>query len=364
MINRREDYKFTTPPEGIQIDGGIMPARDVADDGSWKVLRGEDPCFLAEAITRMLTFRRYGAYSPLSVERKVSGMQWTYIVEHLRDTSRYGDEFYVFDRHPATAGTYKMNVGGASADDYFGAILNSLSEGSYRHPEFFSDVYPNWGDKLEADKVRKVWYDYRQFGAIVSVGPYDMRVADGAKINQTIVEYSNGVIIDSRTSEIPEPVVGGGYTILSGGNRYAEVAGTGASASEYEWTLESILPRTQPTKLEDIFDMKPLVFLRISTRTADPQGGGLGEPSYDALVFEGVVDDSGKISLDGVTSSLILEMVRQARTIPSVSEMLSDSPPYGNAFYGCDISVQAVGIAFYDQSIDTSGIDWQWTPQS
>lgn len=50
MIRSRGEYKFVTIPETIRIDGGIMPARDVAGDGSWCQLRGEDPAFLMEGV--------------------------------------------------------------------------------------------------------------------------------------------------------------------------------------------------------------------------------------------------------------------------------------------------------------------------
>lgn len=50
MITSREQYRFVEIPEGIRVDGGIMPARDVAGDGSWRHLRGEDVAFLMEAV--------------------------------------------------------------------------------------------------------------------------------------------------------------------------------------------------------------------------------------------------------------------------------------------------------------------------
>ena len=50
MINSRDKYDFVTIPDEIRIDGGIMPARDVAGDGSWRQLRGEDAAFLMEGI--------------------------------------------------------------------------------------------------------------------------------------------------------------------------------------------------------------------------------------------------------------------------------------------------------------------------
>lgn len=50
MIRSREEYLYVTVPETIRVDGGIMPARDMAGDGSWRQLRGEDPAFLLEGV--------------------------------------------------------------------------------------------------------------------------------------------------------------------------------------------------------------------------------------------------------------------------------------------------------------------------
>ena len=50
MIASRDEYDFVSIPSSIRIDGGIMPARDVAGDGSWRRLRGEDPAFLMEGV--------------------------------------------------------------------------------------------------------------------------------------------------------------------------------------------------------------------------------------------------------------------------------------------------------------------------
>lgn len=48
MINTPQDYQLVTPV-GV-IDGGILPARDVAGDGSVHALRTEDMCFAIEAV--------------------------------------------------------------------------------------------------------------------------------------------------------------------------------------------------------------------------------------------------------------------------------------------------------------------------
>ena len=68
MIRSREEYLFVTVPETIRVDGGIMPARDVAGDGSWRQLRGEDPSFLLEGILERR--RAIGlSYTPVEMDR-------------------------------------------------------------------------------------------------------------------------------------------------------------------------------------------------------------------------------------------------------------------------------------------------------
>lgn len=49
MIASRGEYRFARIGAGIRVDGGVMPARDAAGDGSWRALRGEDPAFVVEA---------------------------------------------------------------------------------------------------------------------------------------------------------------------------------------------------------------------------------------------------------------------------------------------------------------------------
>ena len=50
MIYSRSDYEYMSIDADILVNGGIMPVRDLANDGSWKVLRGEDMAFLKEAM--------------------------------------------------------------------------------------------------------------------------------------------------------------------------------------------------------------------------------------------------------------------------------------------------------------------------
>lgn len=81
MINTPQDYQLVTPV-GV-IDGGILPARDVAADGSAHVLRAEDMCFAIEAVKER-NFQQisssgvYGFPSPTHLTRVRLGQEVFY----------------------------------------------------------------------------------------------------------------------------------------------------------------------------------------------------------------------------------------------------------------------------------------------
>lgn len=92
MISSADDYIWVTPGVDIRIDGGIMPVRDVANDGTWKVLRGEDVAFCLEG-----AYERCGAgaiigpdyYSKYTrnVDKVIIGSRWRAAVRSLRDAA-------------------------------------------------------------------------------------------------------------------------------------------------------------------------------------------------------------------------------------------------------------------------------------
>lgn len=92
MISSANDYIWVTPGVDIRIDGGIMPVRDVANDGTWKVLRGEDVAFCLEG-----AYERCGAgaikgpnyYSKYTrnVDKVIIGSRWRAAVRSLRDAA-------------------------------------------------------------------------------------------------------------------------------------------------------------------------------------------------------------------------------------------------------------------------------------
>lgn len=63
MITRPQDYQLVTPV-GV-IDGGILPARDVADNGSAHALRTEDLCFAIEAVRERDLYGSISSTTPL-----------------------------------------------------------------------------------------------------------------------------------------------------------------------------------------------------------------------------------------------------------------------------------------------------------
>ncbi|MGN0846833.1 MAG: hypothetical protein ACI4RA_05555 [Kiritimatiellia bacterium] len=74
MIGARDQYAFvdlSQVPE-MRIDGGILPARDVAADGSWRVLRGEDAAFLQEAARERVQAATGATVPPHAMTRVLS----------------------------------------------------------------------------------------------------------------------------------------------------------------------------------------------------------------------------------------------------------------------------------------------------
>lgn len=80
MITRPQDYQLVTPVG--QIDGGILPARDVAGNGAAHGVRTEDLCFALEAV-RERNFYKIADYLP-NPSHVVRRTDWNSLWERLR----------------------------------------------------------------------------------------------------------------------------------------------------------------------------------------------------------------------------------------------------------------------------------------
>ena len=155
MINSRDKYDFVTIPDEIRIDGGIMPARDVAADGSWKHLRGEDAAFILEAVAE-----RRCAVAGVTVEKTLLTREIN--AARLANAVRPLHGVYPFHRYCKTipspvAPAYSTNP--VDLDEAFDARIEEYDLKS-RQDKFMK------GKPLVANEIRRVYLDLglmRQF---------------------------------------------------------------------------------------------------------------------------------------------------------------------------------------------------------
>jgi len=122
MINTPQDYQLVTPVG--QIDGGILPARDVAADGSAHALRTEDLCFATEAVRER---DLYGSIStttslPSHVLRAADWERLWFVLRKLN----YGDG--AFDQGYPRAVAYAEPFYDIPYTLYTGSVSTELSE--------------------------------------------------------------------------------------------------------------------------------------------------------------------------------------------------------------------------------------------
>lgn len=155
MINSRDQYDFVTIPDEIRIDGGIMPARDVAADWSWKHLRGEDAAFILEAVAE-----RRCAVAGVTVEktlltREINAARLFNAVRPLHGISPFNR--YCKTIPSPVAPAYLRDLVGL--DEAFDSRIEEYDLKS--RPDSFMQ-----GNPLVADEIRRVYLDLglmRQF---------------------------------------------------------------------------------------------------------------------------------------------------------------------------------------------------------
>ena len=153
MIKSRDKYEFVTIKDEIRIDGGIMPARDVAADGSWKHLRGEDAAFLMEGMRERR--RAIGhSYAPAVMDRFIWGSRLAgvahdirqimgYFVKPCEDVAVHGKSYTSFDTFFPDAKFTTEDL--ASSEEDFAV-----------------------GAPLRADPVRALFYDMQRLRSFVA----------------------------------------------------------------------------------------------------------------------------------------------------------------------------------------------------
>lgn len=350
MIDSRDGYRYVVPPEGIAIDGGILPARDVEGGGEWKSLRGEDVCFLAEAAHRARLYRTYGAQiAPPSVSsailRGVVNAARGNIVSY--PSFDYNLVKYCFAGEPQLRGGYVKDVG-ATALEQIGSVLYNGSE--LYAPVSTADVN---GD-LVADDIRRMYYDLRKSGLYVYGGSLSRKFYGSIVTDYKKHSYSSqdGFVLEDEQIGYPSDesrVIGlSKYTSTWGGQDLV-----------CNWTVTAVPPSfgqsvTQLAPLHGT-DVECYVVFLVSVTF-----GAAGEDSQkymDAIVKPGVVGSEGVVEISPLTASSVRDAVSAARDIPVAWGDLKDNE-------SASISVDPSFVVFYDPDIDTSEIEWEWEPPS
>ena len=161
MIKSRDKYDFVTIPETIRVDGGIMPARDVAGDGSWRQLRGEDAAFLMEGIQERR--RAIGlSYTPVEMDRFLRASRLAGVAHDIRQMALSWVEPYFVKpfEDVAVHGKFNTNFYTFFPDARFAAEYLASSEGDFVA-----------GSPLRADPVRALFYDMQRLRSFISGGP-------------------------------------------------------------------------------------------------------------------------------------------------------------------------------------------------
>ena len=363
MIERAQDYQLVTPVG--QIDGGILPARDVAADGSAHALRVEDACFLAEAASRAWAYYKFftSGRATMAASHCLDAEVVNNAQGLIQQCTEYGASRYVFARTPVVKGEYVMNVGGNTSID---AALGILYQGVASVPNFVGNGV---SFALSTDELRKVWYNYRQIGCILAVCPLE---ASGTPLKGSPSMKAGGRqryhYRDGTTSSWM--TVNSASRVYFASKRYQGVWGDLDGWIEYDFAIGTVKPSSSAATTPIAFASgnEALVVMRVTTDYriydhTDHTSLVSRTQYFDALACWGAIDANGLLQVSSfvrgdLTAARIRDFVMDAQSghsdLPTFAYMPEDAY--------MTIDIWPVAVFFYDQDMDTSGISWNWTP--
>lgn len=158
MITSREQYRFVEIPDGIRVDGGIMPARDVAGDGSWRQLRGEDPAFLMEGV-RERNAAIGKDYTTVVMNRALSARRLADVADEIRIMANRRVAPYFVKPFEDVAVHGKNSA--SSLYTFFPDVRFTAEDLASSAGDFAA------GEPLRADPVRALFYDMQRLRSFV-----------------------------------------------------------------------------------------------------------------------------------------------------------------------------------------------------
>lgn len=354
MIDNCNKYIAATPPNDILIDGGIMPARDVAGDGSWKILRGEDPCFLLEAARRIYAYTFSDDGYDYDVTKKVAGAPIRAAIDGIHHgTVQDGANYKTWPHRPVLVnGSYSgtgwryipdvVSYGTSGTANYWDGCLtaatrSAASDFKASRSDFFT------GRALIADNIRKIFYDLNRVKGVVATEGETTYSADSTY--QERAWYPDG----TQYRDVTYPTNERSRVISMEMNSYF----FGPVQYDYKWEATGIdNPMTHPEHLAALTPTScwTLWIVKSSLRTSTT------DRYVDAYIVDSAITSGGDISFGiPVASSDILSLCVRAH---GLYDYVWDMPEDGIE----EIYATCTGVMFYDEGIDFSSIGWVWPP--
>ena len=347
MINSRDKYDFVTIPDEIRIDGGIMPARDVAADGSWKHLRGEDAAFILEAVAE-----RRCAVAGVTVEktlltREINAARLFNAVRPLHDL------YSPFRRYcktiPSPVAPAYMGYNAVTLDEAFDARIEEYDLKS--RPDNFKQ-----GKPLVADEIRRVYLDLglmRQFYVESSAERWEFSEEVAKQhIVKSLVEQTPG---DAKFDLYIDTIMR--YRVLTEYKMKIYPSGQGAWAMDLQaagGTYTAVIPEHSRKYISDV---RAFVFLEYYNALSTKSGDESLERCWSYHEVD-CVSDGGTVT------------VPHASVIAAAEEARSHYNPTLHGIGDTSISSQKVYV-FYEglhllcsltDHTDFHDIGWNWNP--
>ena len=346
MINARDKYDFVTIPDEIRIDGGIMPARDVAADGSWKQLRGEDAAFILEAVAE-----RRCAVAGVTVEktlltREINGgrlLNAVYPLQGISPFHRYCKTI------PSPVAPAYMGYSLVTLDEAFDASIEAYDRKS--RPDNFMQ-----GNPLVADEIRRVYLDLglmRQFYVDSFAERWDFSdEVSTDHIVKSLVEQTPGAAADDL-------YLGSGptWSALTEYKMKIPRRGTDAWAMDLQaagGTYTAVIPEHSRKYISDV---RAFVLLEYYSYLAPKSGDSVVERGYSYHEVD-CVSDGGTVT------------VPHASVIAAAEEARSHYNPTLHGIGDTSIFSQLVRVSYAGLHLlcsltdhtDFHDIGWNWNP--
>lgn len=349
MIRSRGEYLFVTVPETIRVDGGIMPARDVAGDGSWKHLRGEDPAFLLEGVLERneVAPLNHGVSVSTEMDRALRADRLAFVAAALREWATNVNEPYFVKPMEGEAFHGTQSVG---FDAFFPSARFADEDLASSEDDFAA------GSPLKADAVRALFYDMQRLRSFIASATVETNGTSWEIVKSAYNEDhafypptapSNYVYLYQMEMQTDgEAPVGGSYSMEC---RLSD--GSFSSAINTEPTSTASLSLAASCKTYAVF------FVRYTLRKPGTSEGKVDEASYSCVHVACTVEG-------GVAK------VAAADIMAAADSIIGHHGWKKVGWNQMEYSVQSIEIFISDiyavwtlgDHTDISPLGWNWTP--